>query len=209
MGRKYFGRLWVYQELMLGKRVMLCCGEDTLSVKALSAFAACLSWPCNEVLLRKIRDTECICILELLKNVVRTTPLLKDAALVQPPDRYLDQVVENFSVWDLDCSDNRDKVYGILSVVNCWKRVSIQADYKMSTFELCVKAIMEINPVAFYDIEFMVLYLRLDSNLSPADLEASAWSQRIYLFLPLWNSEIACTDSYERFLETSGEKVGW
>ncbi|KUI52962.1 Heterokaryon incompatibility protein 6, OR allele [Cytospora mali] len=148
--RPYFSRVLVYQELFHGKRVSVHCGKERLSIRLFSGMALAanywfhtmfyamqhfytmhpeLSGPTiNDVHIKSIDKVSHV-LLECGSWVTELLPL--EYALQQ--------------VWDLNYTDPRDKVYGVISVVDWENKTPICPDYTKDRLEIATEVIGAIQ----------------------------------------------------------------
>ena len=154
--RPYFERVWVVQEIYLGREASVCCGKVKLPIAHLQRelYAA-------EFIIRRLRKTsqtvqgdpqsrpiqlESVP-MELL-NALRPIELaliekcgwmLRDRSELREsrPLMTFNRLVENFST--LRCHDPRDTVYGALALVDWQGAPPITPDYNKSAFSLALE----------------------------------------------------------------------
>jgi hypothetical protein len=131
--REYWTRLWIIQETVLAPRILCLCGGRTFRF---------------DVLQRLVNDTSLMMYAATEPDVVDFANMLshsKAASLMQ-----IKTLAERHLHWDSaermtlgqgimlcmnqECSDVRDKIYGILSIVNT--STSLRPDYRRSAREL-------------------------------------------------------------------------
>lgn len=130
LSRPYFKRLWIYQELYLARQVDLCSEDDHVSIVLLDALAFLYS---DDYWMLPGQNTA-------------------------PPARHLLEVgaasmtgLKKESLWDLldqvdnmhlQCRDVRDKLFGILAMVD-WKDCRpIAPNYNMSEYTVAKEILM-------------------------------------------------------------------
>lgn len=130
LARPYFKRLWIYQELYLAKQVDMCCEDDHISIVLLDALAFLYS---DDYWMLPGQNTA-------------------------PPARHLLEVgaapktgLNKASLWDLldqvdnmhlQCRDVRDKLFGILAMVD-WKDCQpMTPNYNMSEYTIAKEILM-------------------------------------------------------------------
>ncbi|KAL8770345.1 MAG: hypothetical protein Q9209_003981 [Squamulea sp. 1 TL-2023] len=117
--RPWFGRLWIWQEVLLGaNRAHLVCGKDTMSWKAFRKAILCL---------RRRKEPENI---DGLKAVVSRAWQI----CYMQGDETLKTVLERTK--NAKCSDQRDRIYAVLHLVNEQYRLGIQPDYGKSVTDV-------------------------------------------------------------------------
>lgn len=158
----YFQRLWVYQELYLGEHVLLCCGKDRhVSLRALyplvhvglSYFAKVRtkfrSWYLpGDSFISIIEAPRLDLALPLIAAGAFHPRLTNNPkARKMPLDALLRIGVR------LHCKDQRDKIYGILSMVY-WGDdvVPIYPDYKLDAFDLAVTVVAKLQALLSHGI---------------------------------------------------------
>lgn len=132
LSRQYFKRLWIYQELYLARKVDICSEDDHISMVLLDGLALLYSgdhWlPSGQYMIPRARH--------LLEAGVTSMAGVKKAS----PWDLLDQV-DNMH---LECRDIRDKLFGILAMVDWRYRQPIIADYNISGYEVAKEVLVRI-----------------------------------------------------------------
>lgn len=132
LSRPYFKRLWIYQELYLAKQVELCSEDDRISIIPLDALALLYSgdhWiPPGQDMVPPARH--------LLEVGAASMSGMKNASLWD----LLDQVDK----MDLQCRDVRDKLFGILAMVDWRDCRPIIPVYNMSGYEVAKEILMRV-----------------------------------------------------------------
>ena len=136
--RPYFSRLWVFQELYHGSKVSFLCGKDHLPSRLLYGLFKSRHWPalwCPYSITEFFQGTEA----NLDPTRLPTTEKLLEVAS-QPPTTRVPLFILSVIVLDLFCEDPRDRLYGIISIVD-WDSLGITpiiADYTKKEFEVVV-----------------------------------------------------------------------
>lgn len=129
LGRKYFSRAWVYQELVLGRHIILCCGRTRVPLYSLYGMFLTMEYLGH----LNVEDTE------------KAWPLLRAGAFSwSSREKSLETLMSD--VLALDCADPRDKVYSVLSMVN-WRRRDedpIYPDYTLDALSLASEVLPRI-----------------------------------------------------------------
>ncbi|KAH7026655.1 heterokaryon incompatibility protein-domain-containing protein [Microdochium trichocladiopsis] len=117
--RPYFHRLWIVQELFLGRhRAVLLCGQETMSWYHLMLCVAAIHHRDNPQ----------------TRSLVRLRDMIHDSHV-----RYkLPNLLENSA--DLLCADPRDRIYGVLQLVD-WAgtgRSRPVPDYSLSSIQIAL-----------------------------------------------------------------------
>ncbi|KAF4848561.1 D-xylose 1-dehydrogenase [Colletotrichum siamense] len=178
--RPYFSRVWIAQELLLARHVILCCGMDFQPFENLFTITRLLdnSWMCFASLrsgsaaglwsshaAAKLRKVDMLRNTSLhfrfsyrnpfyhLANSFGKLPLLRRFSirkfrwfrvreLVTGRHDHPFELHKAISLMqELECQDLRDRVYGIISLVDWEGREPIFPDYTASVFQLAVKVV--------------------------------------------------------------------
>jgi hypothetical protein len=130
--QEYWSRLWIIQELLLGKEVQVYCGHT--SVK----------WITFEVVFSGLADIRQGSPQSLDGTILRD---MEQSRPVQLNSQRLDRVDRMHTSWPIldllfmnsraNCYDIRDRIFGLLSLAPpcCWQNIKV--DYSMSSFDLC------------------------------------------------------------------------
>jgi hypothetical protein len=180
--RPYFTRIWVLQELHLATTSSFCCGADTRCFDQLLAACllvdfwvnqrehmSCWSWLTRKVLSLIALQSKVFC------RQQSCIPLSEDFNTLQPQrgclaltsgargPRRLAEVLDEMQ--HFQCADLRDKLYGIMSLVEWGTRQRPYPDYAKDCFEVSV----------------MVLELYLeDDMLAPVLGTYVDWTRRLH-----------------------------
>lgn len=129
LGRNYFSRAWVYQEIVLGRHIILCCGCTRVPLYSLYGMFLAMEYLGH----LSVEDTE------------KAWPLLRAGAFSwSSSEKSLETLMSD--VLALDCADPRDKVYSVLSMVN-WRRRDeepIYPDYTLDALSLASEVLPRI-----------------------------------------------------------------
>jgi hypothetical protein len=153
IGRPYFSRVWVLQELHLASKISVCCGTDVRSFDYLLAISMLVDFWVNEheyvscwqPITRKLvsllshqnwtfrRQKSCKSMQYEFSTIQPQRGCLALASGVREP-RRLSEVID--AMQHFYCSDVRDRLYGVLSLVH-WQGGFIPApDYGLDRFEV-------------------------------------------------------------------------
>ncbi|KAF0323897.1 hypothetical protein GQ607_008869 [Colletotrichum asianum] len=170
--REYFQRVWVYQELFLGKQVYVQCGESLLHIRMFHGFAAA-----NHIwgLMKAQEAFERLSLSDdpfLRTDIPKLEMLVAGSFQQQPlPPAML---IEHVHDCELECHDLLDKVYGILSLVHWMDEEPLSPDYTMDVFHLGVELLSRAKESPLHSVDFLLEYaglvvkiLRLHNELSP------------------------------------------
>ncbi|KAF2171698.1 hypothetical protein M409DRAFT_17935 [Zasmidium cellare ATCC 36951] len=124
--RPYWSRLWIVQELHAATTISFCCGEDTMEWDIMRKLQAIYDFLKQKDVSPKvaydIEATPMINLIRILNNIggIGTRGLLT-------------------RLWKLECEDKRDRVYGILSMVE-WPSACapIVPDYQKDAVQLAL-----------------------------------------------------------------------
>lgn len=129
LGRDYFSRTWVYQEIVLGRHIILCCGCTRVPLYSLYGMFLTMEYLGH----LSVKDTE------------KAWPLLRAGAFSwSSSEKSLETLMSD--VLALNCADPRDKVYSVLSMVH-WRRSNeepIYPDYTLDSLSLACKVLPRI-----------------------------------------------------------------
>jgi hypothetical protein len=126
--RRYWERLWIFQELLLAREALVLCGADSITMNKFIAFLL-------PIANRYDNDISVHAAEQFELKTVRQSPAM--ALMRQITKRH-----SNSSIYDLmistrrlQCSEVMDRVYALLNVAGHAQEV-ITADYKLSLHEL-------------------------------------------------------------------------
>lgn len=141
LARPYFHRVWIYQELFLGRDMSVYCDDRTLPISWLWVASSMIQcW-----LLRSTNYG--LFVRTSMWNTVwygiwEAIPLLRAGA----KDQSLIPFIEaSAHVASLLCEDPRDRVYGILSMVRPVEGHHFQPDYTKDRMDLAVEVLHRIR----------------------------------------------------------------
>ncbi|KAF6822349.1 HETdomain-containing protein [Colletotrichum plurivorum] len=140
LGRPYFTRVWVYQELFLARNVTIFCGKSYLPIKlflglSTGAFWLWFSEAQDGLKAWIIRRTGRLGLAKAHTHHRLENPFLKAGSFTQNRLRF-DELIRHVS--DLSCEDPRDMVYAIRSIADWKDKVPIQPDYSRDRFDLAL-----------------------------------------------------------------------
>jgi hypothetical protein len=177
LNRPYFTRVWILQELFLGKDVSLCCGDTRQPISYMLAFdkltdiwtgRAWVSDLAPRLLASIISISAEKC--KFPRRVARLFPMdpainalrarrgclvLADSNLSRYPAPVVLDAMEDF-----ECMDKRDRIYGTLSLVD-WKDDSAPfPDYSKERFQLAAETLTTIISRTQIAVERSYVYAR-------------------------------------------------
>ncbi|KAL9596024.1 MAG: hypothetical protein Q9219_006075 [cf. Caloplaca sp. 3 TL-2023] len=124
LDRPWFSRLWILQEVLLGAdRAQLVCGKQILSWLALRKAICCLLRRKNP---KNFKGFE-----SLVLRISEISSLQGDTSLLSLP---LSSILEPTKI--AQCSDPRDRVYAVLSLMREEDRLGLQPDYHKSVSDV-------------------------------------------------------------------------
>lgn len=132
MKRPYFHRVWIYQELFLAQHVSVLCGDDTIPISWV--WVTCLA------LNAKFKSFDHMlylsCFLQDEFSIVEE--MLKSGA-TDSRSKTLKNTIREIA--SLQCQNPRDRIYGILSMIDWDGREPIQPDYSKDRLDLAMEAL--------------------------------------------------------------------
>jgi hypothetical protein len=167
MKRAYFSRVWILQELHSASRSSFCCGTEVRPFNSLAAISMLTGyWMSQEPLNRRyLRITRLVG-----KKLSRLTRLLRRHKYVRTFGHSMEELYSGISerhgcltlasgtralyhlpvvmraISDFECADVRDKLYGVLSLVD-WEKANggrtPTPDYTKDAFTLAVAMLQE------------------------------------------------------------------
>lgn len=170
--REYFRRVWIYQELSLGSDIIVCCGQQTASLRliygmltvmyGMSKLARRLRFPADNF------D-------ENWDGLQQCEDMVEVGCLTRLDMRRLLDAL--YTVSQLSCVNARDRVYGVLSLVQ-WGRheMPIWPDYTRDAFELGVDVLERLGAFHF---RIVMTCLELATSNSEALVKARYLRRRL------------------------------
>jgi hypothetical protein len=140
LGRQYFRRVWIYQELFFGRDIQVCCGNENVQIAALWQLHAALSlW---EKLPRMMLRCSHADLGDFPDQLLRTWFLLQAGV-----NRWNKGLLWNvmLDISSLQCEDPRDRVYGTLAVIDWEGTQPVEPDYSIDRFDLAVEVLRKLN----------------------------------------------------------------
>lgn len=145
LSRQYFHRVWVYQELFLGKDISVYCGNEILPISWIwvtSSIVDSWLWPRTEYFLF-LNSGHTGMWSTLCSKIQDAMPLLLAGAREQPLMRLSSTIS---AVAELSCQDPRDRIYGILSIVEPVESHRFKPDYTKDRLDLAVEVLQKTRP---------------------------------------------------------------
>lgn len=147
--RPYFHRVWVYQELFLGRDIRVYCGDETLPISWI--------WMTSSIVTSWLLATTNYLLFfdpffftgvwhTLRSSLEEASPLLLAGAKEQPLLRLSRTTT---AVATLSCQDPRDNIYGILSIIIPIESQHFQPDYTRDRWDLAVEVLQKTRPETF------------------------------------------------------------
>ncbi|CZR69749.1 uncharacterized protein PAC_19649 [Phialocephala subalpina] len=137
-GMSYWKRLWIIQEVALAAKLDIYWGDSVLS------------WDSFTNILRGPQTWEFPMKLNQQRQITKTAAVVEGADLFSLCLKYR----------DAECADQRDKIFGLLSLADKCCREAIEVNYSMSPHQLCGKV------MAHYIKSHLVLSSSLDTFVS-------------------------------------------
>lgn len=134
--RPYFHRVWIYQELFLGKNIQVCCEDKTVELSSLRAiYMTHLLWIQFPTKITQHIDCYSLEEMEDVRYLLETVKHKSRLSL-----RELIPVIRT-----LQSEDIRDRVFGILSTIKWHDEKPIRPDYDKDPFDLAVEVLQRIK----------------------------------------------------------------
>jgi hypothetical protein len=142
--RPWFGRLWVIQEFALAKQVNVLVGSSIKSEKFLSDTLSRMRTHFFYIILTKVGEETTKTLAKECHTSLRHGTLLEQILEIRHDFKSHGNSSLSFSdaftgVHTASCSDPRDKVYGILGLVNHADAADIQVDYSETAEKLAFR----------------------------------------------------------------------
>lgn len=142
LARSYFHRVWVYQELFLGRDISVYCGDQRLPISWIwltsSIIKSWLGVTTDYLLFLGISHPDLWS--KLWSKTGEAMPLLLAGAKEQPLMRFYRTAA---AVSALSCQDPRDRIYGILSITAPVESRHFQPDYAKDRFDLAIEVLQK------------------------------------------------------------------
>ncbi|KAF4627443.1 hypothetical protein G7Y89_g10712 [Cudoniella acicularis] len=116
-GRPYFRRMWIVQEVALGKKSFVYCGSHSVSWKDLAKSALCLEEDAE-------RHVEAHRVVRMIKELKR-----RDGYEYPGHRPFVNLLHQSFN---LLCTNPRDKIYGVLGLASDIRPGELLPDYSLS-----------------------------------------------------------------------------
>lgn len=160
--RSYFTRVWIIQELCMGKKVSFLCGHDRVSADLLAAIDAILCTYADERLSsygrmelhKKAGAKATIRLSNLMGRTESAADASQDLQSIRPAQGCLTLAAGGPKVLRLTtllenmisfgCTDRRDKIYGILAIVSWVPDALPGIDYGRDVAELAFQTLCAV-----------------------------------------------------------------
>jgi hypothetical protein len=131
---EYWTRVWIIQEIILAKRILIHCRSQNYHMSTEARFG--LDWDLLIQVCSGLADLPKNWPLsESILDIRESIPLRLDARRKEPAkSNTLRGLLTTFE--DTQCSEPRDKVYGLLGLAQSSPRVKITVDYAKSLFDV-------------------------------------------------------------------------
>lgn len=161
--RPYFTRMWVLQEQQHAKHVTFLCGPDMATKDVVRNVASLALSFCRRFLVEGPRESPLLAV-QMWKpanfhHIPKGHDLLKDrdGALAMkkgllvtlhvlsedPTERRISSLLDTAS--GLRCTDNKDKMYGIVSLLDWGSVRPVKPDYTKTDFEVAVDFVLALS----------------------------------------------------------------
>lgn len=158
--RPYWSRLWVVQEVMLAKRMLMCLGQDSLMVNAQESWSD-LSHTIHQGPLG-------VQLPSLFSHIFGGAYLFR--RLQVTPLSGLDDLIDTWG--DQQCHDPRDKIYGLLGLTDgssAWP----EADYSLSAEQLYTKVVVSFAEASYDSPQFFLRFATKLKRILHVDINNS------------------------------------
>lgn len=139
-GRTYFSRLWIIQELLLSRKAKVRCGFSSIDFQSIQDF--------ESDLLAYLRDQRYAVRLQLDAKYSDLTSIWSSWEM---SGMNLHELVDQFA--EFKCSDIRDRIFGVLALVNWDGQDPIVLDYSESILSLALRCITSFAGLEIDDID--------------------------------------------------------
>lgn len=164
LSRRYFQRVWIYQELFLGEDIQVCCEDQTVKLTVLWAlYQTFWYWI-------KIRSTLMRDFIWYTSTVLEGVRFLLEAGLGIKRDTRTPLLEKLREMSKLQSEDIRDRVFGTLATTEWEGRKPIQPDYGKDRFDLVVEVVQAIIGPFDNSSEFQVGDTSLSTTIEVAKL---------------------------------------
>lgn len=139
--RDYFRRVWIYQELFLGPDILLCCGRDTAPLRVLYGMLHVVFGSTKRSRRHGLGSHGRK---QGVLGLGQCEDMVEAGAVSGLGMKYFWEALYTVSM--LDCTDARDRVYGVLSLVEWTSHEErIFPDYERGAFELGVEVLRRLG----------------------------------------------------------------
>lgn len=140
LGRRYFRRAWIYQEVFFGRDIRVCCEDESVQIlKVFQLYQALDQWLLRRRIMLRCPPAE---LQQWAFHKVRTRHVLTASVSTgeKAPLTFLIPLVA-----ELQCEDPRDRIYGTLAVIDWGGMQPIEPDYNRDRFELALEVLQRID----------------------------------------------------------------
>jgi hypothetical protein len=162
LNRRYWTRIWIVQEFILGPKPEIHCGRDSIDGNIILTMAKWLEMPSMRPLGKTLER-------------IRATPGMKIAAQRHMKARESGRLWEfPSSCKDSQCSDPRDKIYGLIPLVDDMTEDAMQIDYSLTLFELKLRVALHYSVDKDSNLEFILWLCGLLDQMLGAEEQSPA-----------------------------------
>lgn len=140
LGRQYFRRVWIYQELFFGRDIRVCCEYESVQISMFYQLHKALAYWCfqSPIMLR----CSCKDLKHWNNRGFKTMHMLYAGACIRDKESFESLMT---IVPRLQCEDPRDRFYGTRAVID-WKGMQpIEPDYNRDRFELALEVLQRLG----------------------------------------------------------------
>ncbi|WYZ43178.1 hypothetical protein EsH8_VI_000877 [Colletotrichum jinshuiense] len=162
--RRYFTRVWIMQELFMGRNISVCCGSDVIPMQTLDGFRVVVCqiasrdlnpglWGDFKSVVQVFQPTRKSKVNSHLSQILRSDNFVRNHMEVATHENTellpLGQAASMTS--GLDCKDPRDKVYALSALIDWGKVAPIRPDYSIQLFDLAVHVLRKLAELELND----------------------------------------------------------
>lgn len=131
--RGYFSRLWIVQEVLLGREVRVLCGESSVDVQAVADFEMDLRSFCSELQRHDGSNVD-------METSSAFSNLINFRHRWDGAGTGLMSLTDQFA--ESKCSDIRDRIFGLLAMVDWKGRDAMLPDYTKSALQVAIQTLV-------------------------------------------------------------------
>lgn len=139
--RNYFTRLWIIQEILLAREVIVYCGESSIPYPDVLDCMSDLVVYCSDARLedRPYDHSDQLTLSKGFSNIQNVWHYWPTEGM------SLVSLIDYFA--ESQCAETRDRIYGVLALVDWQGLLPLVPDYKKSTYEIALQIISYMRPL--------------------------------------------------------------